>query len=74
MPRPCVKISTEYIPELSLILWLRLPIFLAAQLHRFRGKDFIMHDLLIGLAYVAMIVSPAILASFQHAKSHKGDF
>jgi hypothetical protein len=52
-----------------------LPISLAAQLHSHpQERDFAMHDLLIGLAYVFMIVSPAIVASFQHAKSHKGDF
>jgi hypothetical protein len=32
-----------------------------------------MIDFLIGLAYVAIVVSPAILASVQLTKSHGGD-
>jgi hypothetical protein len=32
-----------------------------------------MIDFLIGLAYVALVISPAILASVQLSKSHTGD-
>lgn len=32
-----------------------------------------MVDFLIGLAFVAMIFTPAIVASIRHAKSHDGD-
>ena len=32
-----------------------------------------MVDLLIGLAYLAIIASPAIVASVQQAKTHEGN-
>jgi hypothetical protein len=33
-----------------------------------------MFGFLIGLAFVAMVVGPAILASIQRARSHDSDF
>jgi hypothetical protein len=32
-----------------------------------------MVDFLIGLAFVAMVISPAIVASFQRSQSHDGE-
>lgn len=32
-----------------------------------------MIDLMLGFAFVAMILSPAIVASWQRARTHEGD-
>ena len=47
---------------------------MAALLHRYPPKGVsAMIDFLIGLAYVALVISPAILASLQVNRSHSGD-
>jgi hypothetical protein len=51
-----------------------MPIFVAAPLHyQLHERLYAMIDFLIGLAYVAIVLTPAIVASVQLPKSHNGD-
>jgi hypothetical protein len=51
-----------------------MPIFVAARLLSYpRERLSAMIDFFIGLAYVAIVLTPAIVASVQLPKSHSGD-
>jgi hypothetical protein len=51
-----------------------MPMCVAAHLHSYpQGRVSAMINFLIGLAYVAIVLTPAIVASVQLPKSHSGD-
>jgi hypothetical protein len=49
---------------------LKDPLFCRTEWFR---REFVMVDLLIGMAFVAMVLTPAVVASVQRHRSHDGD-